>query len=101
MDYGCFNYSAAIMNDKIYVAGGQTGQTPNTFLRDLVCYNPAENTWTKKEPMTFPRTNFALVESNGKLYAMGHRKSIERYDPVRNEWTVVRKKEAIKLCLGF
>lgn len=88
MDYGCFNYSAAIMNGNIYVAGGQTG--PNTYLQNLVCYNPAENTWINKAPMSFSRANFALIEWNENLYAMGHHKSIERYDPFQNEWTVVK-----------
>lgn len=87
MQYGRHGYSAAIMNNKIFVAGGR--DMNSLVLSSVECYDPIEGKWTEVARMNFPRTGFALVESNGRLYAMGHHKSIERYDSSRNVWTVV------------
>lgn len=91
-----FDYSAAIMGGKIYIAGGKNG-TASSSLDSVECYDPVDDKWTEISNMNYARTDFALVEFNGMLYAMGHHKSVERYDPVQNVWTVVREKWMI-LC---
>lgn len=94
MQYGRCNYAAAIMNGKIYVAGGDIDPfeySPCLRLSSVECYDPVDNKWTNVANMNFPRTNFALVESNGMLLAIGHHASVERYDPIRDVWTVVSK----------
>lgn len=90
MQYERYNYAATTMYGRIYVAGGQA--TPDLHLCSVECYNPVDNKWTKIANMNFPRSNFALAESKGMLYAIGHHKSVERYDPVRDVWTTVRTK---------
>lgn len=89
MQYGRFSYSAAIMNGKIYVAGGKN--SPDSFLFSAECYDPTEGKWTKIANMNHSRADFGLVELRGSLYAMGHHKAIERYDPVRDVWSEVRQ----------
>lgn len=91
MQYGRYAYSATIMGGKIYVAGGK-GHTDSTILCSVECYDPISGIWKKIANMNFPRAYFALIESKGMLYAIGHHKVIERYDPVRDVWTEVRKK---------
>lgn len=61
----------------------------NLALSSVECYDPSEGKWTEVANMNFARTGFAVVESNGVLYAMGHHKSIERYDSSQNVWIVV------------
>lgn len=87
MHFGRYNYSAVVMNRQIYVAGGQDGI--DSYLSTVECYNPLKNEWTEIPSMVYPRANFALAELNGKLYAIGHHKAVEQYDPDRKEWTVV------------
>lgn len=87
MQFGRFNYAAVSMDGKIYVAGGQSNKT--SYMCSVECYDPIDNEWKKLANMNHPRANFALVECNRVLYAMGHHKSIERYDPIQDRWTVV------------
>lgn len=88
MHFGRYNYAGAVMNGKIYVAGGRGDR--DSILHSVECYNPVNDEWVKIASMNHQRENFALVELSGNLYAMGHHKSIERYDPVQEAWTVVR-----------
>lgn len=90
MHFGRYFYSAAILGGKIYVAGGKNAAY--SYLTSVECYDPIEDKWSAIADMNHPRANFGLVEQNGMLYAMGHHESIERYDSLRNVWTVVRFK---------
>lgn len=83
-----FDYAAATMNGKIYVAGGSEGNSVIN-LDTVECYDPIDDIWTVKHSMNHTRRNFSLVVSKGKLYAMGCVKYIEQYDPDQDEWTVV------------
>lgn len=91
MHYARYNYSAAILSGKIYVAGGEDGD--DSYLCSVECYDPVTETWSTKANMNYQRSIFGLVEQSGMLYAMGHHQSIERYDPFQNVWTVVRTKK--------
>lgn len=82
-----YKYAAAVMNDRIYVAGGEFD--PNTQLDSVECYDPVRNKWVQLANMNHPRSLFALVECDGTLYAMGHHESVERYDSLGNNWTDV------------
>jgi N-acetylneuraminic acid mutarotase len=90
----------AELNGKIYVAGGASGESPNlAYHTNLEMYDPASDTWTVLPPMLIPRSEFALVASNGKLYAIGGYYSdpqgqtyqwlntVEAYDPVSGIWS--------------
>ena len=61
--------AVGIINDKIYVAGGE--DTPSQ--RELEVYDPVANTWTLKAPMSVPRNHTAGAVMNGKFYVVGGR----------------------------
>lgn len=87
MKSGRCSYAATTMDGKIYVAGGQSDN--ESILGSVECYDPIEDKWNELSNMNHPRASFALVEAKGCLFAMGYHKSIEKYDPVQNVWTVV------------
>ena len=81
---------AAVVNSKLYVIG--FGSTPGTEI-----YNPASNSWTTGPPMPMPRYDGAVVEADGKIYAIGgddgHGNfvgTVEAYDPATNTWATCR-----------
>lgn len=82
-----YAYAAAVLDGYFYVAGG-TG-SHHTILNTVEFYDPKNDDWTHVSGMNIPRRDFALVESNGFLYAMGNNEILERYDPRQDLWTVV------------
>ena len=79
--------AAGVINDKIYVAGGNpTGNL-------LQIYDPATNTWSTGAPMTFNRGHHcAGAVIDGKFYVVsgrgpGAQKALEVYDPQTNNWS--------------
>lgn len=87
MNQARFSYASAQFEEKMYVAGGKSDVDTN--LSSVECYDIRENKWTELSEMNHPRENFALVPYKGYLYAIGYDKTIERYDPKENLWTVV------------
>ncbi|MDQ7799345.1 MAG: kelch repeat-containing protein [Candidatus Edwardsbacteria bacterium] len=91
------NHTAAAVNGKIYVFGGN--ETWNDPLTNVDEYDPATNTWTSKSPIPTPRYYLSSATSNGIIYAMGglyydlsnhqnyYYTNVEAYDPVANSWT--------------
>jgi len=86
--------TAATVNGKIYVIGGQS-YSANYKFRKVEEYDPVTDTWTTKADMPTARCSLAAVELNGKIYAIGgngsgsvHLNTVEEYDPVTNTWTV-------------
>lgn len=89
MKFARYNASATILNGYIYVAGGRAN--PGGVRTSVELYDPKCDDWTDVKPMIKSRDKFALIESNGFLYAMGGgQREIERYDPYKARWTVVR-----------
>lgn len=86
MNYGHTLGSAAVFNGYIYVAGGNVKRSGTTAVE---LYDPNSDKWTKAPSMNKPRARFALIASSGFLYAMGHDKQLERFDPNKNCWTMV------------
>lgn len=82
-----YAYAAAMLGGFLYVAGG-TG-SHHTILNTVECYDPKTDDWSQVSSMNTTRRDFALVESNGFLYAMGNNEILERYDPRQDLWTVV------------
>jgi N-acetylneuraminic acid mutarotase len=85
--------TAATVNGKIYVIGGQS-YTANFKFRTVEEYDPVTDTWTTKADMPTARCSLAAVELNGKIYALGgngsgsvHLNTVEEYDPATNKWT--------------
>ncbi|XP_072014470.1 kelch-like protein 31 [Amphiura filiformis] len=81
----------AEMDGFIYVAGGDcTRVSPR--VRVVQRYNPRNNTWSVCQSMTHRRHSFSLTSLDGKLYAVGGKKSpmtVECYDAKEDKWTEV------------
>jgi uncharacterized protein (TIGR03437 family) len=82
--------AVGVINDKIYVAGGNGLNMSQT---ELEVYDPAMNTWTQLASMSVPRNHTAGGVINGKFYVVGGRpgdtaaSALEVYDPTMNTWT--------------
>jgi N-acetylneuraminic acid mutarotase len=81
--------AVAVINDKIYVAGG-TGGTQ----REAEVYDPVANAWTLLAPMSVGRNHCAGGAIGGRFYVVGGRGfaesdvALEVYDPAANSWTL-------------
>lgn len=88
------DFQAEVINGKIYVMGGYSGNTRTSSLEE---YDPSSNQWSKKSSMNDIRDSFQTEVVNGKIYAIGGADnngqkldSVEEYDPTTDKWT--RKK---------
>ncbi len=85
--------AVGVINDRIYVAGGNG---PNMNQTELEVYDPAANTWTQLASMSVPRNHTAGGAINGKFYVVGGRpgttaaSALEVYDPQTNAWARLR-----------
>jgi hypothetical protein len=67
----------AVVNDKIYAIGGSNASAlyPPTLKGGFVGtneeYDPAIDTWTFKTPMPTPRSDFAIIVYQNKIYCIG------------------------------
>jgi N-acetylneuraminic acid mutarotase len=98
MSQARFGLGVIAVNGKIYAIGGSTEiglKNSLTGINDR--YDPVTDTWTTLEPMPTPRTNFAIVAYQGKIYCMGGRSFergtqiecavVEVYDIATNDWS--------------
>jgi N-acetylneuraminic acid mutarotase len=81
--------SAAVINGRIYAAGG----FPSSRSNDFTVYDPASDSWDNSMAnMPTPRDHLAAAAWNGKFYAFGGRfqgslrAATECYDPISGEW---------------
>jgi hypothetical protein len=72
------NPAFGVINDKFYVAGGQTAVT-----NALEMYDPENNTWTSLTPMPTAVENCASVALNGFLYVFGGDDGVNRLTTVQ------------------
>jgi N-acetylneuraminic acid mutarotase len=83
---------AAVIDGKIYVAGGRP---PQGF--DFAVYDPATDTWTALPPLPTQRNHLTVGALNGKVYVVGGRfgggvgsemtNVVEVYDPASGAWS--------------
>ena len=85
----------AVMNDKIYVAGGiQMIEQRCRLLNTCEVYDPSTNEWHLIASLCEPRHSASMVCFNGALYVIGGVKftdrelSVEVFDSETNEWKV-------------
>ena len=82
----------------LYAIGGFVG---NGLISDTVSkYDPIEDKWIEVKSMHHRKPDISVAVLNGFLYAVGgrsetypnhsRRNSIERYDPGKNEWQVLK-----------
>lgn len=95
-----FNAFGAAMNDKIYIAGGQSSSAYRG-LSSCEVYNPATNEWQLMPGLKVPRYSASMVCFAGQLYVLGgttitqrgvytqstRALGVETFDFERNQWT--------------
>ena len=98
-----FSPGMAVLNDKIYVAGGfgnlDHGSVCGVALSSVECFDPRTHTWSHVANMNTARYCHALVSCHGKLFAIGGRdadrnyfENVEVYDPCTDTWTELQQK---------
>jgi hypothetical protein len=93
------NLEANVVNGKIYLIGGRTGDQKTTVALNEV-YDPASNSWTTKEPMHYPVVAYASAVVDGKIYVIGGTNEFhdpddplytdhnQIYDPSTDTWSL-------------
>ena len=92
-----FNAFGAAMNDKIYIAGGQSSSNYKG-LTSCEVYNPPTNEWQLMPSLKVPRYNASMVCFAGQLYVLGGTRitqrgasmralGVEMFDSERYQWT--------------
>lgn len=97
MEAGCSHACVSVLDNFVYVVGGQHLQYRSGEGAVDVCfrYDPHLNRWLRIKPMQESRIQFQLNVLQGRLYATGGRNrsgslsSVECYCPKQNEWTYV------------
>ncbi|XP_068599513.1 kelch-like protein 26 [Brachionichthys hirsutus] len=98
MEGGCSHACVAVLDNFVYVIGGQHLQYRSGEGAVECCYryNPHLSQWLRIQSMQEARIQFQLNVLHGKLYATGGRNSrsgslssVERYCPKKNLWTYV------------
>jgi hypothetical protein len=88
-------HGAAVIGDRLYVAGGATEYGPDlpAPMASLEVYDLNTGEWSEGPDMPTPRHHFGLVALDGKLYAVGGRDAddfaidtVERFDPATGRW---------------
>lgn len=83
--------AAAVLDGKIYVAGGRPPRGS-----DFAVYDPATDTWTRLPDLPTQRNHTGAATVGGRIYVTGGRfgagfeseqtDRVEVFDPVRNAW---------------
>ena len=85
--------TASVIDNKIYVIGGNNGSPNNSDLAVVEVYDPATNTWdTTKAPLPAPRGWLSSAVVNGIIYVIGGgyptaSDSLFAYNPTTNLWS--------------
>ena len=83
--------AAAILDDKIYVAGGQGSKVKKDKIVEV--YDIKSNQWTKGISLPEPLDHLGMASYEGKLYVVGgahkygYSNKLLIYDPSTNNWT--------------
>lgn len=86
--------SVTAVNGYICVAGGQKD---NASMKSVELYDPKSDEWVQLADMNKSRLAFALMDSNRFVYAIDCFRGIERYDPWKTCWTLVRKFSSVNI----
>lgn len=93
-------FGIAVLDGKIHVVGGRTGNAPGagTPLATHEVYDPASNTWSTKAPLPFAvGDNYATTAVGGRIYVFGGFETCitglclsdrtQIYDPSTGSWS--------------
>ncbi|CAK8698598.1 unnamed protein product [Clavelina lepadiformis] len=94
MDLPAYCHCVAVMNDFLFVVGGQEmfDNNGSTAMSNVYRYDPRFNSWLKMENMLETRTDFHVSAIDGYLYAIAGRNhtgplsSAERFKVDQNRW---------------
>jgi N-acetylneuraminic acid mutarotase len=84
-------FGAAILDDKIYAAGGQGSKIKKADIVEI--YDIKSNKWITGIPLPEPLDHIGMASYNGKLYVVGgthkygYSNKLLVYDPLTNNWT--------------
>ena len=84
------NVNAVVLGEKIYIPGGITSGGTTTSVLEV--YDPRNDTWSIKNSLPAPLSDYALEVYEGKLYLFGGRNKdtysdmVYSYDPVLDKW---------------
>ena len=93
---GC--HTAAVVDGKIYVVGGEIGDDEDgAVITDRVdMYDPAADSWQQMAAMPTAWSSPAAAVVDGKIYVSGglaasgeYSDALEAYDPVADTWTTL------------
>lgn len=73
MPSNCWDHAAVVLNSRMYIIGGSTGQTPSlTTLATVTSFDPATNTWSSETSMSTRRKGPGAVALQGNIYVCGN-----------------------------
>jgi N-acetylneuraminic acid mutarotase len=94
------NFEASMVNGKIYLMGGRTGDQKTTVALNEV-YDPATDSWTTKEPMLYPVVAYASAVVDGKIYVIGGTNEFHNPDdPLYTDYNQIYDPEVDTWSLG-
>ncbi|XP_055854362.1 kelch-like protein 3 [Episyrphus balteatus] len=94
------SYGLAVLNDELYVIGGQKYLSP--WKRVVEKYNYSTGKWQDVAPMNTIFSSPKVAVANGQLYVVGDRSpTMECLNPATNEWTSKPIAELPKSAFGF
>ena len=90
-------HTAAVVDGKIYVVGGEIYDEGDVMAMDRVdMYDPAVDSWQPMAAMPTARSSHAAAVVDGKIYVSGgylptgvYSDALEAYDPVADTWTTL------------
>ncbi|MCX7749567.1 MAG: S8 family serine peptidase [Clostridia bacterium] len=88
---------------KIYAVGGYNGTSD---LNTVACYDPAQETWTSKSGLVYPRSYLGVVSNGSNIYAVGGlngttpSKKLEVYNTVTNTWSTLADAPTARYMAG-
>ncbi|MDE0468583.1 MAG: hypothetical protein OYL97_16150 [Candidatus Poribacteria bacterium] len=91
---------AVVVDDKVYVLGGQKTwmalNIPGLFVRSIEEYNPKTDTWRQLPEMSMFKGWFSTVAVDNEIYTIGginneikHTGDVDVYNPITNKWRKV------------
>ena len=100
---------AVVVDDKVYVIGGQKTwvalDVPGLFVRSIEEYNPQTDTWRQLPEMSIFKGRFSTVAVDKKIYTIGGRKlenghkytsDVDVYNPITNKWHKVEPMTSLR-----
>lgn len=103
------NLGVTSLNGLVYVIGGEDDSM--LLFDSAECYDPALNAWSTVASLNAPRVGFGACVVDNCIYVVGGliglwggtevAGTIEKYDPLENQWSVVGNMKTKRFHLGI